>query len=286
MESKRFWGIVIIIILIAAFCTAVYATAFGLGNGNQNQQAKNEITTNYTLTDAQMAGINYVNFNFEGNTTGLDVEFKNSSNSLYDINVRRENNSKEPTVTYTKQGDVLNVNMALDSGSAKVALGNRCTYNGTLNSKMGGYSIFLTNSSKVDNLNATIKYLGGGTLLLGDTSFKNIALNVNTGGFMIQGVNPDMTTNGSISTNVQLGGVTITLKPQDNIGLKITGITDLGGSNFEPNEFDVLQNSTNILDIQTKGYNDKAIKLQINNTIGMGGINVNRFMMPFSMRNQ
>ncbi|WP_048187879.1 hypothetical protein [Methanobacterium paludis] len=64
--------------------------------------------------------------------------------------------------------------MALDSGSARVILGNRCTYNGTLNSKVGGYSIFLTNSSKVDNLNATIKYLGGGTLFLGDTSFKNM----------------------------------------------------------------------------------------------------------------
>ena len=283
MENRRLWGIIIIAVLIAAFCTAIYATAFGVVN-NQKQE-KQTITNNYTLTDAQMAGVNYVNFNFEGNATGVGVVFKNSSDTLYNITTKRDNNSKEPEVTYTRQGDVLNVNMKLDSGSADVVLGNRCTYNGTLNSKVGGYSVILTNGSNVDNFNGTIKYIGGGMVYLGDTSFNHMDMNVNTGGFMIQGVNPKIKTNGSIATNVQIGGVTINLKPS-NTGLKIMGMVDLGGNTFEPDAFDVIQNSTNLLDMQTKGYNDQPVKLQINNTIGLGGLNVNTFMMPFPMNYQ
>jgi hypothetical protein len=277
MESRRFWGIVILIILIAAIFTAFYATAFKFGTDQAKEGQK--ITNNYTLTDAQLAGVNYVNFNFNGNTTGVDVSFQNKSDSLYDITVERGNSSKEPVLTYNQQGDVLNVNMDLDSGSAKVVLGNRCTYNGTLESKLGGFSMILNNNSKVDTINSTIKYLGGGLLALGDTSFKNVNMNVNSGGFMIQSLKSGPKTNGTISTNVQMGGATLQLKDSESLGFKIGGTVDFGGITFEPANFDVIQNQTNLVELNTKGYQDKAVKININNTVGLGGLTINMFTM-------
>jgi hypothetical protein len=276
MESRRFWGIIIIIILIAAFCTAVYATAFKFGM-DQSKEVK-KITNNYTLTDAQLAGVNYVNFNFNGNTTGVDVSFQNKSDSLYDISVERNNNSKEPNLTYSQQGDVLNVNMNLDSGSAKVVMGNRCTYNGTLQTRLGGFSMRLNNNSKVDTINSTIKYLGGGFLALGDTSFKNLNLNVNAGGFMIQSLKSGPQTSGTISTNVQMGGTTIQIRKNDSVGYKIAGTVDFGGIAFDPANFDIIQNQTNLVELNTPSYQDKPVKININNTVGLGGLNINMFM--------
>ncbi len=241
-------------------------------------EEKQEITKQYKLLDSQMAGINYVNFNFTSNAGGFGVSFQNKSDLIYDITFERDKNSKEPSITYNKKGDVLNVNIVLDSGSANVILGNRCTYNGTFDTKAGGFSLMLANDSKVDVFNTTIKYAGGGMVNIADTSFNHLDMNVNTGGFMIQSDKLGIKKDGSISTGVEIGGVTVQLKPVDKIGIKIKGTVDLGGIAIEPTGFEVIKNNTTFLDAQTKNYNKKAVKLQIESTVGLGGINMN--MMP------
>ncbi|BDZ68646.1 hypothetical protein [Methanobacterium ferruginis] len=125
METKRIGGLIILVVLVLSLVAAAYSII--VGPQLESQDDKQTITTNYTLTDAQMTGINQVNVKFDGNTTGANVKFQNKSDNLYNITIEREQGSTEPTVTYTQNGDVLNVDIALDSGSADIALGNRCT---------------------------------------------------------------------------------------------------------------------------------------------------------------
>lgn len=278
MESKRFWGIVVIVILVAAFCTAVYITAFGYPGVAGEQERVKELTREYELLDSQLSGVNYVNLNFTSNSGGYSVSFQNKSDSLYDITIHQDKNSTPASLTYNKVGDVLYVNANMDSGSADVILGNRCTYNGTFDTKAGGISIIMANNSKVDTFSTNIKYVGGGMVLIGDTAFNQINLNANMGGFLIRGERPNIRQNGAISTGVQLGGVTIQVLPDDKTGLRINNLFDIGGVNFEPANFEIINNTTNSMDIQTKGFDNKTIKLQINNTVGLGGVNINMMM--------
>lgn len=278
METKRILGIIIIVVLLAAIITAVYITAFG---NAQQENDRNQIKNSYKLTNAEMRGINYVNINLISNTSGVDISFQNNSDSIYDITVNRDINSKEPSVTYNKQGNVLNVNIILDSGSTRLVLGNKHTYNGTFDTKVGGFSASLTNDSKIDNFSTNIKYIGGGMLNIVDTSFNKLNMNVNLGGFTIQGENSNIKKSGIVSTNVQIGGINAIIRPKDDVGIKIRAITDLGGFSFEPSGFEVIKNDTTTLDIQTVGYNNKTIKLQVDNVIGLGGMNINMFSIPF-----
>jgi len=282
MEARKFWGLVIIAVLIVALISAVYITTWGFGQRQEVQQTgAGQVTNNYKLTEAEMAGVNYVNFNFTSNTSGVDVSFQNGSGNLYDITVVRDNDTQEPTVTYTRDGDVLNVNVAMDSGSATVLLGNSATYNGTFTSKIVGFSLSLGNNSKIDNLTSNIKYVGGGLVVINDTSFNTLNLNANVGGFQIQAEKPTIrTTNASVFTNIQIGGITVQATSQDNLGIKLNNVVDLGGISIPNEGFEILQNSTTIANIQTAGFAGKTNKLEINSNVGLGGININTFFFP------
>ena len=282
MEARKFWGLVIIAVLIVALISAVYITTWGFGQRQEVQQTgAGQVTNNYKLTEAEMAGVNYVNFNFTSNTSGVDVSFQNGSGNLYDITVVRDNDTQEPTVTYTRDGDVLNVNVAMDSGSATVLLGNSATYNGTFTSKIGGFSLSLGNNSKIDNLTSNIKYVGGGLVVINDTSFNTLNLNANVGGFQIQAEKPTIrTTNASVFTNIQIGGITVQATSQDNLGIKLNNVVDLGRISIPNEGFEILQNSTTIANIQTAGFAGKTNKLEINSNVGLGGININTFFFP------
>lgn len=282
MEARKFWGLVIIAVLIVALISAVYITTWGFSQRQEVQQTgAGQVTNNYKLTEAEMAGVNYVNFNFTSNTSGVDVSFQNGSGNLYDITVVRDNDTQEPTVTYTRDGDVLNVNVAMDSGSATVLLGNSATYNGTFTSKIGGFSLSLGNNSKIDNLTSNIKYVGGGLVVINDTSFNTLNLNANVGGFQIQAEKPTIrTTNASVFTNIQIGGITVQATSQDNLGIKLNNVVDLGGISIPNEGFEILQNSTTIANIQTAGFAGKTNKLEINSNVGLGGININTFFFP------
>lgn len=279
MENKNIWGLIILIILLLSLVAALYNIIIP----DRTSAKEQLITNNYTLTDAQMTGINRVNINFTGNMTGMGVRFLNKSDTLYDLSIKRDEGSAEPNVTYSRNGDVLNVNISMDSGSVDLALGNRCTYNGTLQSKIGGFGILLGNQSKIENLNTSIKYIGGGMLRLEDTSFKKIDLNANLGGFLIQSQNSGINSSGNITSNVQIGGITIQIEPTEKIGVKFKGAVDLGGISFAPGAFNIIQNSTTIAELESKDFNNKTVKIQIESNVGLGGINLNMFFMPLPM---
>jgi len=282
MENTRVLSIIIIVVLVAAFISAVYVTGFGYPQNNRNNNKVNMISNEFKLTNAQVQDIELVNINIDTNSSGLEVSFQNDSDSIYNITTQQVNDSREPSVTYSKNGNTLDVNVFMDSGSAKLVLNNKYTYNGTYNTKVGGMTMVLANDSKIDQFTTNIQYIGGGSYILKDTRFNNLNMNVNLGGFMIQADNPNIKKNGNISTNVQIGGITISINPLDKLGLKINGKVDLGGFSFDPEGFEVLTNTSNNLDIQSKNFNNQTIKLQINNTIGLGGLNINTFVMPIN----
>lgn len=278
METLRIVGILILLVMLLSLVAAAYSMV--MAPQNQKEQT---ISTNYTLSDAQMQGVNRVNLNYKGNTTGLGVRFNNQSDNLYNITIDRDKGSKEPNVTYTRNGDVLEVNVTLDDGSADIKLGNRCTYNTTAETKIGGFGIILDNQAKMDNLNLTLKYAGGGMLLLGDATFNRMDLNNNLGGFMIKTFSDRVKSNGTINTNIQIGGVILQLPTADNVGYKVKGTTDIGGVMIEPQGFNVLVNNTTNTEIETKDYQSKSIKIEIVNIIGLGSLNINLYPMPIEM---
>ncbi|NYB52347.1 MAG: hypothetical protein HVN35_07320 [Methanobacteriaceae archaeon] len=277
MKTIRILGIVIILVLIFSLLAAANHMIAG------PQGKEKTISNNYTLNDAQIAGINRVNINFQGNTSGIGVKFQNKSENLYDISIEREENSREPSVTYTRNGDVLDVNLLLDSGSASIALGNRCTYNTNLQTKVGGFGLYLDNNGKLDNVNTSIKYVGGGTVVLGNSTFNRMDLSVNLGGFAVQVLPEKFSSTGTIHTNIQIGGVNLQIQPASNLGYQVKGTVDLGGLIFEPNNFNVLVNNTTNTVIESKDYSKKSSKLQIESTVGLGGVNINMFYMPLEM---
>jgi hypothetical protein len=280
METVRIGGIIIIIILLLSLVAAAYSMIMV----PQHQQEET-ITNNYTLSDADMAGVNRVNLNYNGNTTGLGMKFQNKSDNLYNITIDRDKGTKEPNVTYTRNGDVLDVNITLDEGNANINLGNRCTYNTTIYNKIGGFGVLLDNQAKLDNLNVTQQYMGGGMLLLGDATFNRTVLNTNLGGFMIKALPGRMKSGGNITTNVQIGGVTLEIPAADNLGYRVRGTYDIGGMLFTTEEFNVLVNTTNTTEIETKNYQSKSIKLNIENILGVGSVNINMFSFPIEMFN-
>jgi hypothetical protein len=274
MDSIRIWGLIITVLLVVSLVVGI----FGMAGGTMMESFKeNTIKNNYTLSDAQMDGVNRVNINYVGNVSSFGLRFSNQNDNLYNISVRRDINSKEPNITYTKNGDVLDVNISVDQGSSEIVLGNRATYNGNFETKLGGYGFYMGNNSKVDNLRANIKYFGGGMVILGDTTFQKLDLNVNTGGFMITSMANKTTNGGNITANTLIGGVSINTKPSSAMGVKIKGTADLGGFNFNPSDFNVLTNSTTQLDVESAGYSDKPTKLLIESNVGLGGININMY---------
>jgi hypothetical protein len=275
MENTRIWGLIIVVLLVLSLAIALFSMAGG--TATQSQKKENMITSNYTLTDAQVSGVNRVNIHYAGNASSFGLRFNNQSENLYNISVQRGKGVSAPNITYTKNGDVLDVNVTMDQGSADIILGNRATYNGNFETKVGGYNIYLGNNSKVENITANIKYVGGGILVLGDTTFQKIDMNVNTGGFIITSL-PNKTINsGNITANTQIGGVNLQLAPSDQLGVKINGTVDLGGFNFNPQAFNIITNSSNQINIESTNFNNKQSKLQIETNIGMGGININQF---------
>ncbi|BAW31028.1 MAG TPA: hypothetical protein PLO64_04410 [Methanothermobacter sp.] len=270
MNAEKFFSIIIIIVLVAAFLTAAAAPLF-------KPKDEKAVTDTFTLNESQVSGIKYVNINVESNSSGVAIEFKNTTGSVYSIETERNVGAAKPTVNYTVEGDTLNIDMKLDEGSATVLLSNKYTYNVTTNSKIGGVALILGNDSKIDSINSTIQYAGGGLLIVDKTAFKNISMQVNTGGFYIA-VDPEFKGGGSIIANVTMGGVTVA--PMDpSLPIKLIASVDLGGITFKPSGFNVIKNTTNYLEMQTKSYGSSSDKLEIISGVGLGGVNIGTFQM-------
>ncbi|WP_432703742.1 hypothetical protein ACRERI_08775 [Methanothermobacter thermautotrophicus] len=266
MDRMNIAGAVLLIILVAAF---IVASAASLLPG-----ADEAVTENFTLNSSEVSGVRYVNVNLESNASGVDLEFTNTSERVYTVETERSPSTPEALVNHTVNDENLNLNITMDTASARILLSNRYIYNITLRTRTGGFRVVLANDSRIENLNLTIQYAGGGTVLIGNSTFRNASFNVNTGGFYIADMHQNLRASGNMSTNVTMGGTSLAISPA-NI-LRITGSVDYGGIAFEPAGFRVIRNSTNYLELEGSG------KIGIINTVGLGGLNVGVFRMPMA----
>ncbi|MBK6586616.1 MAG: hypothetical protein IPG26_07070 [Coprothermobacter sp.] len=211
------------------------------------------------------------------------MKFENGTDFIYSIETERGLEDAKPIVNYTVEGDTLNVDMGLDEGSVNILLSNRYIYNVTTRSKVGGITLVLGNDSKVDKVNSTIQYAGGGTLLVDKATFKNVSMNVNTGGFSIALLNPEFKGNGSIVTNVTIGGVTVA-QMDPSYPLRIVANVDIGGVTFESTGFNVIRNTTSYLEMETGSYKSSGNRLEIICGVGLGGVSVGTFQIPIKLR--
>ncbi|MCK9151589.1 hypothetical protein [Methanobacterium alcaliphilum] len=278
MENKEILGIIIVVILLITLIGAIYLAVFGYTN---EENEKDIVTKTFKLDKSQVQGIKTVNLNFSSKSGGAEVYFPKNMDSIYEITFKTNNDSKIPTLTYNRQGDVLNINTNMESGSAKIALDSAYTYNGNIEFDLGGLNIALGNGTQIDQLNTHIKYFGGGYLLLDEADFNQVNMKVNTGGFMIMGT-PKMNKSGNITTNAQIGGITIALKQFNTTGVSIRGVIDSGGINFEPG-YQVIKNTNTSVELQSPQFNQTPVKLILNNSVGLGGININNFLNFFNI---
>jgi len=272
VNAEKFFSSIIIIVLVVAFLTATAAPIFG--------PAKEKVIKDtFTLNESQVSGIKYVNINVESNASGVTVKFRNDTDSIYTIETERNHEDAKPTVNYTVKGDTLNIDMKADKGSVDILLSNKYTYNVTTRSKVGGVAIVLGNNSKIDNINSTIQYAGGGALLIDKATLKNVSMKVNTGGFYIALLNPEFRGNGSIVANVTIGGVTVApMGP--SIPFRIIANVDNGGVTFKPNGFNVVRNTTSYLEMETRPYKSSKNKLEMRCGVGLGGVSIGTLQMP------
>jgi len=271
VNAEKFFSSIIIIVLVVAFLTATAAPIFG--------PAKEKVIKDtFTLNKSQVPGIKYVNINVESNASGVTVKFRNDTDSIYTIETERNHEDAKPTVNYTVKGDTLNVDMKADKGSVDILLSNKYTYNVTTQSKVGGVAVVLGNNSKIDNINLTIQYAGGGALLIDKATLKNVSMKVNTGGFYIA-IKPEFRGNGSIVANVIIGGVTV-VPMGPSIPFRIIANVDNGGVTFKPNGFNVVRNTTSYLEMETRSCKSSDNKLEMRCEVGLGGVSIGTLQMP------
>lgn len=263
MDLKRIFSIIIFVIFVSGFLVGALAFI--------NKKEDENIIKNFKLKESEFPGVKYVNITIESNTSGVKLSFENSTNEICNFNVGH-NIKTNPVFNYTIYGDTLNVKLKLNKGSTSVFLSNKYIYNITINDKVGGVEITLGNNSKIDMLNVNINYFGGGKLKIQDVVFKNIKLNVNTGGFNI--LNTGHLYNGSINTNVTIGGVSMLLNSLSPI--RIISDVDSGGISFNANTKNavILENTTNHLELETKSYTLSKNGVEVVNKVGLGGINI------------
>lgn len=264
MDRMNIAGAVLLIVLVAAFIVASAAPLL--------QPKDKEAAQNFTLNSSEVSGVRYVNVNLESNASDVELEFTNTSERVYTVETQRNSTGPVPGVKHAVNGENLNLNITMDTGTARIILSNKYIYNITIRTKTGGLMVVLANDSRIENLNSTIQYAGGGTVLIGNSTFRNASFRVNTGGFYIADLHQNLRASGNLSTDVTIGGTALAISPE-NV-LRITGSVDYGGIAFEPAGLRVIRNSTSYLELEGSG------KIGIINRVGLGGVNVGVFRMP------
>ncbi|MDI6841593.1 MAG: hypothetical protein QMC92_02145 [Methanothermobacter wolfeii] len=275
MDSDKLLSALIILVLAAAFITALAAPLLPSDDDRV-------VKENFKLEKTGASDVKYVNLDIESNATGVLLAFTKNSGNVYNIETERDEGSVAPSVNRTVDGENLNINVKMDGGAARVLLSNEYTYNITIRSKVGGFTAILSNDSRIDTLNSTIEYAGGGTLLIGRTAFKNISMSVNTGGFYITEMQPDIQGNGSIYTDVYIGGTTLAMNKLRNLRIMVD--VDYGGISFEPRGFNVISNRTGHLEMEGDSYRTADSRVDIRNMVGLGGFSMIPYMLPFGFQ--
>ncbi|OED30139.1 hypothetical protein [Methanosphaera sp. WGK6] len=261
MENSKIVGILIIVVLILSIGIIGYNATINVykHSGDTSEtiledSQLSQITDNETTSSA----IKTINLNIHQKTGATEIEFADTDD-VYKITTNGQFNTTT-NVTYSENGDVLNIDINSDEDENTIVLSNKYVYNINETSTYGGFSINVNNKARINTLNTNIT-MGGVNVEFNGGSLTTFNNQINTGGVNIEGT-PSGETN--INSNIVIGGFNAKI---GQVGHVFT-TTDLGGSN--------LDGYQTISDMEYKGvdFDNSQNKITITSKIQIGGLNI------------
>ncbi|WP_455644738.1 hypothetical protein [Methanosphaera sp.] len=261
MENSKIVGILIILALILSVGIIGYNATINVykhsGDTSETilEDSKlSQITDNETTSSA----VKTVNLNIHQKTGATSIEFADTDN-VYKITTNGQFNTTT-NVTYSENGDTLNIDVNSDEDENNIVLSNKYVYNINETSTSGGFDITINNKARINTLNTNIT-IGGVNVEFNGGSLTTFNNQINTGGINIEGTPSGETT---INSNIVVGGVNAKI---GQIGHVFT-TTDLGGSS--------LDSYQTISDNEYKGvdFDNSQNKITFNSKIQVGGLNI------------
>ncbi|MCP8307730.1 MAG: hypothetical protein H3Z53_01515 [archaeon] len=282
MRANTIIGGIIIAILLASVIFA-FASPIVLGPLIRFEEDRNKVFRTYSLTDAEVSGVDYVSLNFTVKTGGIDVNFTDESNLIYRFVFKQDQGVAEPYIENVTVDNKLLVKVMAESGDVKVTFGNNYTYDGTLKVGLGGIVAKLSKDSNVEFFDLVTMYAGGVSVeVYDDTSFDHLNIRVNAGGIMMRIEAENLERNSSISARVEVGGVMIGSIPKGtSFGSRLRAFADIGGISLNRGDLTVIKETVNEVEIMTDNYPIAPTKLDIEIFTGLGGSLINQPLLTF-----
>jgi hypothetical protein len=249
--------------------------------------ATSKVVDRYSLIKGTnvSTSVKQINLNVDVRTGAINLLFSNNSGLACDVTFERDTNTSalEADRAETDGSTILHVDLHGETGGINLTLGSGYQYNGTFSLGIGGAIMELGQYSNVTTFSVNIKYLGGLSLRINSQAyFQQIDADVGVGGVQLTIDADSLRNSGTISTNVNIGGFAMTTQVNTSqVGVSLNATTDIGGVSVNHADFQG-QVSTRSCSVKTSGYTSAASKLDINATIGLGGVSLQQ-NWPFTL---
>lgn len=277
MNSREILGGIIIVILIVGVIYAAVSPLVSPVPADFMEEEGKTVVTEEILRLDSVPEAEVVNLNLTVKSGGVDVNFTDDEDLIYNFHFEQDENESVPSVEYGSVSEgVLPVEVSVESADLQATFGSGCTYNGTLDVGVGGLSLALSENSKVDTFDADLMYLGGMSVeILDQASFHQLDLNINTGGLRLKVDADNLLQPGTINAGIKLGGAFVErISTGSNLGVNLAASADLGGITLNPGNFEVKKNTNRECQIKTPNY-PASTNLHIDISTGLGGAMIN-----------
>jgi len=223
--------------------------------------------------------VRIVNLNASIKFGGINLFFSNDSNLACGISFERGVNASELEAGYIEGdgGQVLRVDLYGESGGLNLTLGNSYQYNGTFGLRIGGVMMELGRYANISKFAVFIKYAGGLDLKINSgASFEQIDLSVDIGGVQLTVDADSLKSDGVINAGLNIGGFSMGVDVDTTeVGVSFDATVDMGALTVNHEDFEG-QVSERSCSVKTVGHLSATHKLDVNATIGLGGVTLQK----------
>jgi hypothetical protein len=225
--------------------------------------------------------VTFVNLNVTVRSGGIFINFTDEPNLAFDASFTHKNDTAQLIAYYGLSDGAIQVNAYGDAGSLNLTLGNSCQYNGSLTIKVGGILMKLDQDSNISKLAVLISYAGGAVIDVNDgASFEQLDLQVDVGGLQLNIDADSLKRSGTVNADFTIGGLSTGVQVNTaQVGVSLDATVDIGGLNINNADFGGDVEATNC-SVKTNGYSAAANKLDINAKVGLGGVTLQRTLLP------
>jgi hypothetical protein len=169
------------------------------------------------------------------------------------------------------------INLFGDAGMLNLTLGSSCQYGGSADMRFGGAALDINQYGNLSQLDVNIKYAGGIVLnVTSGASFERLGLTVEIGGVVASIDTQDLGRSCRIETDITMGGVFLAVQVNTaNVGASLEADVDTGSITVNHIDFQGQGSATHYSG-RTTGYADATNKLDIQATMGAGGLTLQR----------